>query len=316
MNIKKSTLIALSGLIIGLLGVIGPILWDLYKNNSALLVELNEIGAVVDATNRPDGLNVVYKGKELKELYILKFIIKNSGNRPILKKDVVSPLSIKFQDSDKIVDVQPSSSKPDGIERHISYDSKLGLVLTDFDLLNPGDYFSIKVLTTSSNNNFDVKGRISGVKEISTSKSSEITQDESQKTFEKTAKKVGLTWSIAAYIIGFFSIITWLSSGASYLREIKIKKKLKEGIFSVPNKLSRGEVRNWVKYNFSFLADETLNVVYIVIDDLPDHNNFSKKNNDKIKSAIENVMFNFSSNLPTFITSFIISLVCLTIILW
>lgn len=148
------------------------------KPTKALQVTVDPPVSLVDI--RPEAakdIEVIYRGRSVSNISFLQVDIKNSGNQPITRSDYSRPLSFSFAPTSDLVDVAVTASDPPNI----------GLVITQTSgyqaeaapaLLNPDDVVTVRfvVIGTSTKSivdEFEVDGRIVGVKEIELVSSSE-----------------------------------------------------------------------------------------------------------------------------------------------
>ncbi len=275
---KKANIIAFLGLFIGLLGILTPIFWDKYKNNSEITVELNSFNEIF-GENTPDGLVVTYKQKDLKKLYYISFNIINTGNTPIKGEDIVSPIKIILDDYNAIIEVKINDKVPKDMEVTLEYNKKNGEILSKSVLLNPSDQYSISILTESKNLSYRVLGRITNVKSILTKKNSTIKIEK-----EKPSKKF-----IAGAIV--ISVILSIFTGQAYLREARIKHLLRKGKVKIPKDMNRWATRSYLSRKFSFLESkqDKFSLLYC-LDQMPESDKFSEENYNAIILEIEKVM--------------------------
>ena len=148
------------------------------RPTKALQVIIDPPVSLVDI--RPEAtkdIEVLYRGRSVSNLSLLQINIKNSGNQPITESDYSRPLSFSFSPTYDVADVAVTASDPPNI----------GLVITQTSgyqaeaapaLLNPDDAVTVRfiIIGTSSESileDFEIDGRIAGVKEIDVVSSSE-----------------------------------------------------------------------------------------------------------------------------------------------
>lgn len=98
---------AILGLVVAVLGIVTPIVWDLSKGKSKLL-ELKQLEEVVIIQKQDDiqKLKIFYDTEELANLTRLKFILSNTGTTPLVAADLIKPPSISFEGATKILDAK------------------------------------------------------------------------------------------------------------------------------------------------------------------------------------------------------------------
>jgi hypothetical protein len=97
----------------------------------------------VDRDTRKE-LSIQFRGELIKELAVTEFLIANEGADPI--RESIEPLTFKILNDSEIVDASTTYVQPEG--RKVA----VGLVSDkefrcDFPLLNPNEYFYVKLIT-------------------------------------------------------------------------------------------------------------------------------------------------------------------------
>jgi len=120
---------------------------------------------LVSATDAgTSNIQIRYKGKVVPKVRLVEIRIKNSGSLPIKPGDYIEPLSIRLPES-KILssEVIDAHSVGASIENKLSNRSEIILSKT---LLNPTDFFDVKILLADADADLSVVGRIVGVSKI------------------------------------------------------------------------------------------------------------------------------------------------------
>lgn len=86
MQMKRSGLVGVTGILVGLLGVVGPIVWEYYKTKSEIKLRVVGTSTIISKPKKLDGLIITYDGEALDQLSKTVFSLINSGRTPILKK--------------------------------------------------------------------------------------------------------------------------------------------------------------------------------------------------------------------------------------
>ena len=109
-------------------------------------------------------IQIRYKGKVVPKVRLVEIRIKNSGSLPIKPGDYIEPLSVRLPNS-KILssEVRDAHSVGASIEKKLSNRSEIVLSKT---LLNPTDFFDVKILLADGAADLSVGGRIVGVSKI------------------------------------------------------------------------------------------------------------------------------------------------------
>jgi hypothetical protein len=233
-------IIAIITILLAVLAVITPVLWDVYMRKAAL--ELHHLSSITLLDDpKIEKLEIIYKGQPITNITKLSFLLRNSGQLPILREHIVEPLKISFSGIRKILDVNVSSKIPESLEVHYNIFAKEDYITIDFPLLNPGDfaYFSVLVIGNYSVD-FKTSARIVNVKDIDIIRKVEST--------EKKAFK----WS--TYIFRIFSIFYFLMAiitGKWIRTEIRVKKVFNSEDFQIQKPSTKDEYEILLKKYFS-----------------------------------------------------------------
>jgi hypothetical protein len=125
---------------------------------------LTNSGLVPVSKEVKSDIQIRYKGKLVPEVRLVEIRIKNSGSLPIKPGDYIEPLRIQLPNS-KILssEVRDAHSVGAYIETKLSNQSEIALSKT---LLNPTDFFDVKILFADGADDLSVVGRIVGVTKI------------------------------------------------------------------------------------------------------------------------------------------------------
>ena len=125
---------------------------------------LTNSGLVPISDEAQNNIQILYKGKVVPNVQLVEMRIKNSGSLPIKPEDYIEPLRVRLSNS-KILssEVMDAHSVGAYIETKLSNQSEIALSKT---LLNPTDFFDVKILYADGADDLAVVGRIVGVKKI------------------------------------------------------------------------------------------------------------------------------------------------------
>ena len=149
-----------------------------------------------------DGLQIAINEKPIKEAYLYLIKLSNMGSEPIAVRDYEKPIEIKF--TGEIFSVKEAGKTPSNLS--LEFSVKNGVILINPFLFNPGEDFSLQVVSTT-NNKPTAQSRISGISEIEVSIPS-----------EKPTKRMILTLISCFFLLIFYA-------KALYLSAIKIVEK-------------------------------------------------------------------------------------------
>ena len=125
---------------------------------------LTNSGLVPISYEAQNNIQILYKGKVVPNVQLVEMRIKNSGSLPIKPEDYIEPLRIRLPNSKILAsEVRDAHSVGAYIETKSSNRSEIVLSKT---LLNPTDFFDVKILLADGDSDLSVIGRIVGVSKI------------------------------------------------------------------------------------------------------------------------------------------------------
>lgn len=212
---KNVATMTVLGLLLTAVGVISPILWDIYKGRTELTLLRLGSSAIVERKEDVQELRVLYDNKPVESVTRASFTLRNSGRRPIVQENVRQPVRVRFRESILkygIENVFPNK-KDYTITKHD--DSTLEV---SFDLLNPRDFVTFSVLLAGNDEAIDANARIVGIKEL-------IVSDASQSHGEQRSifGRLGIT----GLIVLVFSVVSLLAVVFIAIPEAFYETKLK-----------------------------------------------------------------------------------------
>lgn len=101
-----------------------------------------------------EGLSIQFRGETVKHLSVVEFLIANEGAGPI--RDSIEPLTLDVGEEVRIVDVSVTYVQPEGRKVAVNPTSKHEF-RCEFALLNPNEYFYVKVIADGPIKRSDVK---------------------------------------------------------------------------------------------------------------------------------------------------------------
>lgn len=149
-------------------------------------------------------IEIRYKGQIVDNLFIVRAILKNTGNTAIQESDVIDPVTFNFEEGEllrppKILDKKPSNLKfrwkfePDPVGTGV----KPSIAKLEFRLFNPGAEMTVEFLCAGESQLPKVGALIEGV--------SEIELLEREKVLRKTERRsqaiMIFSWVIAIALI-------------------------------------------------------------------------------------------------------------------
>ncbi|KAB7691836.1 hypothetical protein [Plesiomonas shigelloides] len=263
---ERIGIITFVSLLVAVLGVIAPIAWDYYNAKKDISLTVVSRSIVISPSAEVEGLKVSYKGTELNTLSKTTFLIENTGSRPLLKSEVVSPIKIEVPEKIKVLDAIIDSQEPNNLD--VNLIRKNEVVEVHFSLLNPSDKVFFSLLTDSKKLEFSASARVAGVSELA--------------VFD-TPQKTLTIWALLWIPVAIFSsllILVSLVGFAQYPKEFRIKRSLKNNNFVIPDLSSIEEVNIWVKNTFDFMTKSEMNSIVYQLSDFDELD----------KSIVENIV--------------------------
>lgn len=114
-------------------------------------------------------LAISYKGQPVDNIFLVRALLRNDGNHPIRKSDVVRPITFTFPSSSeflrepRVLDVRPSNLESAWILGEPGRRAALNAAYLDFELLNPGDEVLTEFACTGTAGLPKVTARVEGV---------------------------------------------------------------------------------------------------------------------------------------------------------
>lgn len=234
--INKTNGISLTimGLFIALLGVIAPIVWDLWNSSAEISLIIDHTATIIEKRDNVEKLVILYEGKQIESLSKTSFTLKNTGRKAVALDDIVSNPNIALRDGN-IFEAEIIKSDPEYIDKNISTNGKS--VSLTFKLLNPGDMIIFSILSDVKTPIFIPTARIKNIKNLKIIKAEEQI---------KINGNVGF-W---VYIVGLFSALFF----AVFISLLMDAPKFKQQIAAIKN----GET--------PLHKNESIEVIYFYID--------------------------------------------------
>lgn len=278
---NKSGAITIVSLFVAIVGVIGPIAWDYNSGRKGVSLTLISHSQVISSSTAVDGLEISYKGMILSSLSRMTFLVENTGSKPILASDVVSPIQIVPAEKSNILDVIVDSKKPENLDLQTTNNSRS--IEINFSLLNPGDTAVVSLLLDSSEKDFKATTRIAGIQDLTVN-------IEPPKTLTIGA----LLW-IPVGLISLVLVITSFVGFTQYPQELRVKKSIRKGQFEVPEFKSHEEAYDWVKETTNFLTGSEREPIFEVLQELEEQSlGFDQ---ERIFKALEKAVLRGANNL-------------------
>ena len=279
---RRINIFGLLGVLIAVVGILAPILWDLYKERSTIEFQYVSLPTLINKTTELEGFSIIYDELELDQVSKADFILVNSGRTPITSEDLIAPPTITFSENIRILKTQIERVFPSDLSVTLSFDNKSNSLAVSFPLLNPGDYVYFSLLTDSDALNkgeqFSVSTRIIGVREIGFTNK------------VRSAEEVTRSPNFTLYIIGGTSLlflVTALTAGVSDLmNERRIKKQIRHGEFQLPKDEYPLIYINFINKELAFLTRKKRQEIIVSFSNLPSDQRLDSADQIKLATMI------------------------------
>jgi hypothetical protein len=157
---KKSYIFSLIGIFIPI--IVSIVIYVLQTRNMELSFEMSSFSEIVKMVDGLENMKLTYRGKRVDRLGIISLRITNSGNTPIKKEDFERPLRLVFKERPEVFIPKISRVFPVILSPHINVVDKY--VQIEPLLLNPGDNFTLDIITSAKSFGLTIDARIAGLK--------------------------------------------------------------------------------------------------------------------------------------------------------
>lgn len=297
MSGKVFNVVSVLTVVVGVIGVLGPIGWDYYKTTLELELRASKSSEIIAEASKLAGFSISYNGEIVPSLSRMTITLANTGRTPILEKDVVGPVTLNFSKESGVIEAKIESTVPSDIGATVSFDKASGAASIHFPLLNPGDAIRVGILSTGKEIHFDHSARIAGVKSVT------YVQELDRPIASEKSRWI--TVPVGAFSVLMLLVAIYGSSQA--VRELGIKRKLRRGKYQIPTLHSKKDFLSWIDKEFSFTTPAERRSLKVLVSSLPDSENFSTVNRDKIQTGISDLIETATPNLVVAAIIFAIS---------
>ena len=280
---------ALLAIVVAVVGIVAPILWDRYKLRSDIELRCVSFETLVESSEQLENLTITYNGEALRQISKADFVLINAGRTPILEKDVVSPPEITFPRDTEVLAAKVEGQQPDNLGARLDLDRARKAVVISFPLLNPNDYVRVGVFTNSKNLSFDGKARIAGVSNLS------VTQRVPR------AAKVSRSVPWTVYPVGFFAALLLLvavkQSIPNAVKQQRMKRSIRENRFAVPEGGTPETYLSFVNRELSFTTPGERGALLGVVGSFPSGKPLDSNQRKQVELAILATVRSAASNV-------------------
>lgn len=297
--------IAAIGLILTLIGIVTPMIWDSYIHQSELEFRIDSLNSIFPDDPLLKDFMITYQGKPIKNLTRMDCAFINSGKTPITSEDIITEPKIIIPRESGIIAAILLSTDPRNLYADFPLNSSLNEITIKFNLLNPDDIIRLAIYLNGTSNELPtINARIKGVKEIQVVNNlPNLEKDSKQK---KLIEKLIIIFKYVGIII---LIIFIIFSGKQAIDFRKTRNQLKKN----PKLLN--EFNNF--YDFKKFIDKNLAALgsgqkkLSLAKEMEDaEKDFSEENKTKLISAIVRALEITSASESAFIF-FILILICI-----
>jgi len=289
-------------LIIALLGIVTPIIWDHYKTRTNLELQHLASTTLVEDSPSLSKLQIFYDGKPIKAISKITFSLVNVGRKPIIKADIISPPTISFPEGVTLLDFQVDRLVPPNLKIHHDLDPSNRTLCLNFPLLNPEDLVQFSVLLGGPIPKYQAGARIANLKEL-------IVVD---RAGELQKKRSGIPWTV--YPVGFFTLI-FAAVSVSLIGDAKKERKNRRIYIAEKTPLPRFDTKKdyveLVKDILSYTTDKKKGPIINTINQA-----IEEPLSEKDQANIENAILNFLKKGDGNLGGAIISLCIMALGLW
>ena len=225
------------------LGVVAPILWDLWNSRSEITLTLRQSATLVQKEQALEKLAIQYGGKPIDALSKIVFSLENTGRTAITNEDVITPLQLSFSEAE-VLEVNVGKSSPTDLGAQLEHDNKE--VRIRFPLFNSGDAIEFNVLLSGKNVAYSASARIKNIKRLNV-----INEDDQV----RIKKKPG----VGVYFVGVLSLL-FIAVFVSLVGEEKRKRRTLKNLASGGPPFQGNEtveaIRDFVGREMTFLTTQ------------------------------------------------------------
>jgi hypothetical protein len=264
--------------VVGVVGILAPILWDRYKLRSAIELRCVSFETLVERSDQLENLTITYNGEALRQISKADFVLINTGRTPILEKDVVSPAEITFPRDTEVLAAKVEGQQPDNLGARVDLDRGRSAVVISFPLLNPDDYIRVGVFTNSKNLSFEGKARIAGISALW------VTQRIPRAT--KVARNI--PWTV--YPVGFFSALLLFVAVRrgipDAVKQQRMKRSIQDNRFAIPEGGTPETYLSFVNRELSFATPGERGALVGIIKSFPAGKFLDSNEQKQVQQAI------------------------------
>jgi len=159
--------IAAISLILTLISIVTPLIWDSYIHQSELEFRIDSLNSIFPDDPLLKDFMITYQGKPIKNLTRMECAFINSGKTPITSEDIITEPKIIIPRESGIIAAILLSTDPRNLYADFPLNSSLNEITIKFNLLNPDEIIRLAIYLNGTSNKLPtINARIKGIKEI------------------------------------------------------------------------------------------------------------------------------------------------------
>lgn len=111
-----------------------------------------------------DDVKIYYKNELVTNIFVTQVRIKNSGNLPLRKSDVLEPLTLRFPEETRVIDYNIVAAEPEALSLRLVTTENRNELSCLFDLLNEGERATLRIVCFGNASSPVPHARIAGAK--------------------------------------------------------------------------------------------------------------------------------------------------------
>jgi len=167
MDFLRDSIWQFIGAFLGLIAIaISVRIYYLQRGRKEITYEVLSNSPIVNVKNEiKSEIKIFYKNRPVEGINLIIIRFYNSGTLSISTHDFEEPIKLFLGDSAELINSEIIETKPEQLNPKLN-NEKDNITIAPL-LLNPGDSFSLKIISLKPNEELKISGRILGIKEIS-----------------------------------------------------------------------------------------------------------------------------------------------------
>jgi hypothetical protein len=235
---------AIIGLVLAGIGIVSPIVWEIYKTKSAIELQHLSTAILVEESN-VEKLAILYAGKRIRSVSRFEFAIVNTGRTPIVSSEIMAKPQLKFSEGIEILEFRTEGRSPLNLDFQSTIDSSKRTLEIGFPLLNTSDFIRFSVIVGGSNPQFTAATRIKGINQLTVSDRRKQVSEKSTTTSTTESLYVGLFWIGVAFFMSFVF-------GKDAVKERRVYERLRSNTLFPPAEATKTQYLDFLNQTFAY----------------------------------------------------------------